>query len=448
MSVLSAMNTAVSGLKAQSVALGNISNNIAGSSTVGYKQAQTQFETLVLGSSPGIDPQLGGVASSTRLDVSTPGQLQSTGVATDVAINGNGFLVVNTGASSPPNGYLLTQAGSFRPDAKGNLANAAGFYLQGQPTNASGQPISTTGGLITQASNLSGLSTVNVANLSVASTPTTTMAFTANLPASEGTTSAVAPSHSTEVTYYDELGTARTLTFQFTPQGTTANPDQWKMEIVDSASPSAANPIATAILNFNDSGSNAGLLSQDPTDGTGAAFPATGAATTFDNTTGTLTVTTKDLQQIGIFIGNQNNSSGMTQYDGSYTTTKIQADGSAYGIMQSVSIGNDGLVTASFTNGSTRPIYQLDIAMVPNSDGLTAVTGNAYALSTDSGIAQLYLPGQGPAGTTEGGSLEGSNVDLSTELTNLIATQRAYASSATVIQTANQMLGVLDTLGH
>jgi flagellar hook protein FlgE len=448
MSVLGAMNTAVSGLQAQSVALSNISNNIAGSSTVGYKEAQTNFETMVLGSTPGISPQLGGTMTSTRLDVSTPGQVQSTGVNTDIAINGNGFLVVNTGASSPPNGYLLTQAGSFRPDAKGNLVNAAGYYLQGQPTNAAGQPISATGGIVAQASNFTNLSTVNVANVSVASTPTTTMTFTANLPASQAVASATpptTPTQSTEVNYYDDLGTAQTLTYQFTPTGTA---NQWSMNLIDSASNAS---VGTMTLNFDPNGATAGLLSS------GANAPAVTApanpapnyvAPTYNSTTGVLTVTTADNQQIAVTIGAPGSTSGMTQYDGSYTTTKIQADGSAYGMLQTVSIGSDGLVTASFTNGSTRPIYQLDVAMVPNADGLTAVSGDAYALSTDSGIAQLYVPGQGPAGTMEGGALEGSNVDLSTELTNLIATQRAYGSDATVIQTSNQMLGVLNTLSQ
>ncbi|PPQ27616.1 flagellar hook protein FlgE [Rhodopila globiformis] len=447
MSVLGAMNTAVSGLDAQSVALSNISNNIAGSSTVGYKQAQTNFETMVLGSTPGISPQLGGTTTSTRLDVSTPGQVQNTGVNTDIAINGSGFLVVNSGASSPANGYLLTQAGSFRPDAQGNLVNAAGYYLQGQPTNAAGQPITLTGNVAAQASNLTNLTTVNVANVSVASTPTTSMTFTANLPASQavGTTPApTTPTQSTEVNYYDDLGTAQTLTYQFTPT-TTAN--QWTMNILDSASGAS---VATMTLNFDSTGATAGLLSSSPAPAIVAPTnPAPNYVTpTYDSTTGILNVTTADNQKIAINIGATDSSSGMTQYNGSYTTTKIQADGSAYGMLQTVSIGTDGLVTASFTNGSTRPIYQLDVAMVPNADGLTAVSGDAYALSTDSGIAQLYAPGQGPAGTTEGGALEGSNVDLSTELTNLIATQRAYGSDATVIQTSNQMLGVLNTLNQ
>lgn len=438
MSVLSAMNTAVSGLDAQSTALANISNNIAGSSTVGYKKAETNFETLVLSGNFGTNLDVGGVASSTRLDVTTQGQLQTTGVATDIAINGNGFMVVNTKPDSANGAYLLTQAGSFRPDAKGNLVNAAGYYLQGQPTDDMGNVVGA------QASTVSGLSTVNVANLSVASTPTTTMTFTANLPSSETQTySATAPTpSSTGVTYYDSLGNAQTLTFQFAPiqpanAGATPT-NAWTMSILDSAATAPTTPIATANLTFNATGANAGEL----------ASVIAGAGGAYDPTAGTFTVRAADGQALPINIGALNSPGGITQLDGSYTTTKIQANGSAFGIMQGVSIGNTGLVTASFSNGSTRPIYQLDVAVVPNPDGLTAVSGDAYSVSPNSGIAQLYQPGQGPAGTTDGGALEGSNVDLATELTNLIETQRAYSSSATVIQTANRMMSVLDTLNQ
>jgi flagellar hook protein FlgE len=437
MSVLSAMNTAVSGLDAQSQALSNISNNIAGSSTVGYKKAETDFESLVLGGGAGASPDLGGVRSSTRLDVTTAGQVQTTGVATDIAINGSGFMVVNTNANPANGSYLLTQAGSFRPDAKGNLVNAAGYYLQGQPLDSAGNIIGT------PANTVSGLSTVNIATLSVASTPTSTMTFTANLPSSQTNSysAATAMPSSTAVTYYDSLGTGQTMTFQFVPTQPAAPgaapTNTWTLNILDSASATPATPMASATLVFNGAGANAGLLSSvTPTAGAGTYSPAAG----------TYTVTTADGQTIPINIGALNSPGGMTQLDGSYTTTKLQNDGSTFGLMQSVSIGGDGVVSASFSNGATRPIYQLDVAVVPNPDGLAPVTGDAYTISPAAGVPQLYQPGQGPAGTTNGGALEGSNVDLGTELTNLIETQRAYSSNATVIQTANQMLATLDRI--
>jgi flagellar hook protein FlgE len=220
---------------------------------------------------------------------------------------------------------------------------------------------------------------------------------------------------------------------------TAANANTWTMNITDSASGTTPpTTVGSATLVFNATGANAGTLASVTPVGPGAYNP----------TAGTYTITTADGQTIPINIGAPGSPSGMTQLDGSYQTTQIKNDGSAFGLLQSVSIGSNGVVTASFSNGATRPIYQLDVAVVPNPDGLAPVTGNAYTLSPEAGVARLYQPGQGPAGTTDGGSLEGSNVDLSTELTNLIETQRAYASSATVIQTANHMLGTLDTINQ
>jgi flagellar hook protein FlgE len=209
------------------------------------------------------------------------------------------------------------------------------------------------------------------------------------------------------------------------------------MNVADSGSPAAANTIATATLNFD---SNGLLMATSA-----STVPS---STAYDPTTGILSVTTGDGQNIGINVGSTGSTAGISQLDGSYQTTKIQTDGSSFGLMQSVSIGTDGIVTAAFSNGATRPIYQIDVAIVPNPDGLAPVSGDAYSLTPAAGVAQLYAAGTGPAGTTVGGSLEGSNVDLSTELTNLIATQRAYSSSATVIQTANAMLGTLTTLNQ
>lgn len=437
MSILGAMNTAVSGLDAESTELSNISNNIAGSSTVGYKDADTDFETLVLASGSGMSAQLGGVTATTQLDVTTAGQLQTTGVSTDIAVNGDGFLVVNSNANSANGSYYLTQAGSFRPDADGNLVNAAGYYLQGQPTDANGNVI---GGA---ASTMSGLQTVNISDISAAATPTTTMTFNANLPSTdtEYSSTPIAAS-STGVTYYDSLGNAQTLTFQFVPTQAAASGDPatntWTMNILDSAAATPTTPLASATIAFNSTGANAGEMS--------SITPTSGG--TYDATNGAFSITTTDGQTIPINIGELNSPNGITQLDGSYTTTQIQANGSPFGTMQSVAIGTNGLVTASFSNGTTRPIYQLDVATVPDPDGLTPVTGDAYSVSQQSGVVQLFTPGTGPAGTTDGGTLEGSNVNLSTELTNLIATQRAYSSSATVIQTANQMLNTLTTMNQ
>jgi flagellar hook protein FlgE len=430
MSINSAIDNALSGMTAESARLSSISSNVANSSTVGYKASETDFESMVLGSGNG-NSTGGGVQSVNWTDIATAGQIQSTGVSTNIAINGQGFMVVKDAAAAGSGSYYLTQVGSFQPDANGNLVNASGYYLQGQPINVSG-----VAGAVPQ--DITGLSTVNVANLSVAATPTTAMTFNANLPSSETGYSATAPSPSgSSVQYYDALGNPQTLSFQFTP--TTASAaggaptNTWTMNILDSASATPTTPVGTATLSFASSGAAAGELQS-----------VTPSAGSYDPNAGTFSITTGDGSTLPISIGALGSPSGLTQLDGSFTTTQVSQNGSGVGSVQGVTIGSDGVVTASFNNGATRPIYQLDLAVVSNPDGLTPANGGAYSMSAAAGTPQLFQAGTGPAGTIEGDALEGSNVDLSTELTNLIATQNAYSSSAQVIQTASQMFQVIN----
>ncbi|MGA3005927.1 MAG: flagellar hook protein FlgE [Acetobacteraceae bacterium] len=432
MSINTAIDSALSGMNAEANKLSAISSNVANSSTVGYKASETDFESLVLGSGSN-GTTAGGVAATNWTDVSSAGQIQSTGVSTDLAVNGQGFFVVSNNATSGAGNYLLTQAGSFRPDASGNLVNAAGYYLQGQPIPASG----VAGGV---PQNMADLSTVNVANLTASATPTTAMTYAVNLPSNDTAYSATPPApSSSSAQYYDGLGTQQTLTFDFTPTtAATANApptNTWTMNIYDSASATPTTPVGTATLVFAGTGPTAGeLQSVTPTAGT------------YNPNAGTFSITTGSGATLPINIGAIGSPEGMTQLDGPFNTTNVTQNGSSFGTAQGVTISTDGIVTATFSNGATRPIYQLDLANVSNPDGLIPADGGAFQLSPAAGIPRLYQAGTGPVGTTEGGALEGSNVDLSTELTNLIATQNAYSSAGQVIQAANQMLQVVSHL--
>jgi len=432
MSINTAIDSALSGMNAEANKLSAISSNVANSSTVGYKASETDFESLVLGGGNN-GTTAGGVAASNWTDVSSAGQIQSTGVSTDLAVNGQGFFVVSNNATSGSGNYLLTQAGSFRPDASGNLVNAAGYYLQGQPIPATG-----VAGDVPQ--NMADLSTVNIANLTASATPTTAMTYAVNLPSNDTSYSATPPApSSSSAQYYDGLGTQQTLTFDFTPTtAATANApptDTWTMNIYDSASATPTTPVGTATLVFAGTGPTAGeLQSVTPTAGT------------YDPNAGTFSITTGSGTVLPINIGAIGSPQGMTQLDGPFNTTNVTQNGSSFGTAQGVTISPQGIVTATFSNGATRPIYQLDLANVSNPDGLIPADGGAFQLSPAAGIPRLYQAGTGPVGTTEGGALEGSNVDLSTELTNLIATQNAYSSAGQVIQAANQMYQVISHL--
>lgn len=422
MSNLDAFRSSVTGMAAQSAKLSAISNNIANASTTGFKRTDTQFESMVLGTAAGGAPIAAGTRAVQRVEISKAGQLQSTGNPTDIAISGGGFLVVNR-AADDSGAFLATRAGSFRLDAEGNLVNGAGYFLQGVPTDATG---AMTGG---DGTTLGGLKTVNLSGVAVDAAPTTRMGFWANLPVGQTTAGAAGTAYGSSVDYYDPLGRAQTLTFRFAPTvateaGTSSN--TWTMTVADSAS--GADPIGTVTLGFDG--------------GTGRLKQVGGAdAAAYDAATGALTVKAGGgTQPIAIDIGMPGSASGLTQLSGDFFETRVDKDGAAPGTLQGVTVASDGKVVASFTNGQSRPVYQLRLATVTNPDGLTPVQGDAFEFSTRAGELRLGNPGEGTAGTTVGGALESSNVDMNVELTNLIETQRAYSSNATVIRTADEML--------
>ena len=132
--------------------------------------------------------------------------------------------------------------------------------------------------------------------------------------------------------------------------------------------------------------------------------------------------------------------SGLTQYDDDSVTQSVTSNGTAFGNLSKIQVGEDGMVTAIFDNGVTRNIAQVAVASFINPDGLSPVSGNAYTVSRDSGTYSLKTPGLGGTGLLSPASLESSTVDLSQEFTSLITTQRAYSASSRIITTADQML--------
>lgn len=460
MTAINALRTSVSGLNAQATKLSGISNNIANSSTIGYKRVDTQFESLVLEGSSSGGSALAGTSAQNRVEISKVGQVQDTGIDTDIAVNGNGFLVVNESSGSTGK-YLATRAGSFRSDANGNLVNAGGYFLQGVKLGADGLPIGNVGD-----NNVDSLTTVNVNNISVASAPTTTMTFWANLPADQTAYTATPQGLNTNISsvdYYDALGKTQTLTYRFIPQTAAAagDPDtnKWLMQVFDSATGSDPTKPATdesrlvgqSVVEFWNAGAGANkagtiktVIDADPAatvTGVYSGYTPTANATKglYDPLLGTMTLQLGSMK-LPIKMGVPDSASGMTQLSGQYVATKIEKDGSAFGMLERVSVEDSGKVIATFSNGQSRAIYQLKLAIFPNADGLNPVSGDAYEMSRAAGAVRLLSAGEGAAGTTAGRALESSNVDIGTELTNLIETQRAYSSNASVVRTADQML--------
>lgn len=400
MGLYDAMGASVTGMNAQSNYLSNIGQNISNSSTVGYKEADTQFSTLVNSSGVG-QTQAGGVTTTTRVDAAGQGTISGTSSTTDLAVKGDGYFVVSDSAGKT----YLTRSGSFVPDASGNLVNAAGYYLMGYSL-ANGTP--------TMASNsLEGMQVVNVASSGLSATPTTSGTFTANLPSTD-TAGSGAPSSSnynekTSIVMYDSQGASQTINVYFLKTAT----DTWSVKAYDSSGNSVS---ATTTLSFNTSGQLSGTNTLSIT------VPGSGSNTM-----------TLDL-------------SSMTQLAGSYAVSKSEVNGNAASSVSSVTIGSDGTLSYQLANGSTVSAYTIPLANVASPENLLVGSGNVFSPNILSGQATVGTAGTGQFGVIKSNSLEQSTVDVATELTNMIVAQRNYQANSKVFSTAAQLMDTLVNL--
>jgi flagellar hook protein FlgE len=434
MSLFGALTTGVSGLDAFSQALSVTSSNIANVNTTGYKDSESDFSTL-LASTMGSDDasSSAGVVATTNQDITQQGLLTTTSTPTDMAISGNGFFVVSqspaTAGSSTA--QLYTRAGDFTPDSDGDLQNSAGMYLMGWPLDSSGN----------LPSDLNDLTAVNVNNLSGKAEATTTMTLQANLQSSSAVDSTyapgdmangtVTPDFETTVNVYDSQGGTQPLQVAYTKTGA----NTWAYEVSyqgSSTNLSSANPIAEGTMSFNSDGTLA-------TANTAAATPTGSVNVTIPWSTSSGLAA----QTISLNMGTPGGSNGVTQFDSTSALTNSSVNGALLGTVTGVSIDTNGYVTANFSNGLSQKIYKLPIATFANADGLSGVSGNAYQASLQSGTATVGQANTGGAGTIQSSALEGSTVDLATEFTNLITTQRAYEASTRIITTATDMLDQL-----
>lgn len=413
MSILGAMFAGVSGLTAQSQAIGMISDNIANVNTVGYKGLRTSFSTLITQSGSQTLHSPGGVQSRPIQSADAQGLLQGTSSETDVAIVGNGFFVVNEAAApGPGNDYLYTRAGRFTTDENGDLVNADGYYLQGWPLDSTGALPATPGVL-------SSIQTVNVASLSGNAVPTTTMSLGANLPS----TAANGETHSITAQIFDSLGNAHNLQIDFVYDAATP---EWDITIQD---PTLASTGAV-------SGTVAGPITRS------IAFDGLGApsAITFPDIDISWTATPAAASTVAVDLGTLGQTDGITQFSGSFSPGFINQDGVRFGNFTGVNIDDDGFVTALFDNGQQQALYKLPLAVFPAPNSLQLRDGNAYLETDGSGSVILLEANTGAAGSVSSFSLEASTVDLADEFTNMIITQRAYSANAKIITTADEML--------
>jgi flagellar hook protein FlgE len=477
MSINSAMQSGVTALAANSTALATISNNIANSNTTGYKRILTNFTDLVSGSASKSSFSSGGVVAVNRQTTTNQGELNNNTSGYSLGIDGQGFFVVSDTAEDLTSGssLLFTRDGSFTTDTKGNLVNAGGFYLEGWPADSSGN-------INTSATDINMLAPINVAALSKAIEATTKVTFNANLdaetPVSDQaaaydptdptlamstydatTATGTKPDSTISTTISDSLGQQHNVTISMIKKGIsttapTVGETEWAYEISSKDVISGGTPdlhqISTGSLFFKQDGtldtgdvangvaspSTGGLM--DPTLNIIGASGDTAATVRWDDTVGAAALPSLTF---GYDVNSvTNNDSILTQITGDSTTVSVKANGTEFGTLAKVEIGKDGIVKAIYNNGNSRTLAQVALATFLNANGLTPVTGNAYAVSTDSGAFLLKTPGQSGSGTLEADTLEASTVDLAQEFTGLITTQRAYSAASKIVTTADEML--------
>ncbi len=413
--MLRSMEDAVSGLQMHQQWMDVIGNNIANVSTPGFKASGVTFEqlfaqTLNAGAQPqanlgGTNPQqVGlGVGMGAITQSQAQGALQQTGNPTDLALQGDGYFLLDMNGQGT--GY--TRVGDFSADASGNLVEGAtGFKVKGWMANASGV-------LPTQsAATLQDI--VIPQNSTLPPQATKNVTVTGNLDSTTATTSPVVMPFQV----YDGLGNSYQLTATFTPSGTA---NQWNYTLTGPTGVTLGGT-TSGTLTFN---STTGALAS-PTSPIAFTFQPSGAASAYSANL---------------------DASALTQY-GSASSVTPTSDGYGAGSLQSLSVDQSGVITGSFSNGIKQTLGQVAVATFANPNGLIQQGQNVYTVGNNSGPANVAVAGASGAGTIASGTLEGSNVDLAQEFTNMIAAERGFQANARVVTTADQMLQTLVQLGQ
>ena len=403
---MSFFSTPLSGLTASNTALEAISNNLANMNTDGYKTQNAIFSDVFYqnyGTSGNGDPiqtglgtQVAGISQD-----QTEGSISSTGVSSNMALNGNGYFVT----SDSSGGLSYSRAGDFTTNTAGQLTTLSGGLVMGYPA---------TGGIVSTSSSLQPL---NVgAGTTEAANPTSNFSLTTNLDAS----AAVNSSFSSPITLYDSLGGSHQISVNYTKTGS----DSWSYNVT--------------------------VPSADLQGGTGTTTTVASGTLSFDSS-GNLTSPTANVAlSIGPFSDgaaamspnwqlSASGSSLITQTASANSNSAQTQDGYASGTLSSFAVQSDGTIQATFTNGQNLAIGQVAVATFANPEGLSLSGNSQYAVTSSSGAAVIGTAGTGGRGTIEGSSVEQSNVDVATQFANLIVAQRSYEANAKAVTTFDQI---------
>ena len=410
----------LSGLNASSKNLEVIGNNVANSNTVGAKSSRAEFgdmyATAISGTGIGIGVNLQAVTQQF-----TQGTLSTTDSPLDLAINGNGFFEVNNGGQT-----LYTRNGQFQASKDGFITTNAGLKLMGYPAAKDGtiQPgaavplqMPTTGvdpnptGKIEIKMNLDSRKAISL--------PVGTPQVDFN--------NAKTYNDAASITVFDAKGQDVALTYYFQKSAT----DTWNVYASANGTSvsvdGAGNPLPVTTINF------------PPNGGTPTA-PLGTVPINIPSTTNSVGATTLPITAVAFDL------TGATQFGSGFGVTSLVQDGFTAGQFTGVSIEKSGIVTATYSNGQSKPAGQIELANFRNPQGLSPLGGNLWARSFASGDPTVGVPSSGNLGALQAGALEASNIDLTGELVNMIVAQRIYQANAQTIKTQDQVFQTLVNL--
>ncbi|MDA8126747.1 MAG: flagellar hook protein FlgE [Deltaproteobacteria bacterium] len=395
----SSLMTSVSGLNAYNEMISVISNNIANSGTTSYKTSSVTFADLLnqsLSASATSTTGSGVTVSDIATDW-TQGSVTGTTSATDLAINGNGFFVVKTDDGQT----YYTRNGSFSFDSNNTLVDDNGNAVQGYS--------------IAENGSLGALGDIVISFESSVPVTTTSMSTSLSLNSEEVS----GGTFSTTTVVYDSLGNEIPITMTYT-KSTTDNTWTYAASI---ASEYGTLTGGTGTLTFSTSG----------TLQTGTADPVFTLNLTNGATTGQTIIW-------DIYNDDGTTNGNLVQYASDSVLNDSSQNGSPSVTLQGITVDENGIVIGSYSDGSSADLYQLSLANFSNYEGLKDEGSGLYSASFSSGEAVLGTPGTGQFGTISSESLESSNVDLTSQLANLITAQRAYQACAKVFTTADEVL--------
>ena len=408
-----AFDTAVSGINAATADLGVIGNNIANSSTTGFKTSRAEFADVYAtsllgagGNAIGKGVYLAGVTQEF-----TQGNISFTNNALDLAINGSGFFLLSDNGAA-----LYTRAGNFQVDREGFIVSNQGHRLQAFQVNSAGDINGQSGDLQLDTSLIDPNPTARVdltANLDSREVPPAVpfggpfdaFAVPPTLPDPDSFNA------TTSTTIYDGLGNSHVLSSYYVK---TANPNEWEVHsLVDGVTTSGPDTI-----NFQSNGKF------DP-----LTLPIDLTITGWNPLNESGLPTGAPIQDFTVSM------SDFTQFGTQFAVSSSVQDGFTTGQLTGLEIDDTGVVFARYTNGQARPLGQVAIAGFSNPNGLQPLGDTSWAETFSSGSATLGAPGSSGLGVLQSGALEGSNVDITAQLVNMIVAQRNFQANAQVIQT-------------